>query len=153
MKTQKVHDPSSEADYVLSNHKGSMEAVLRALSGQFQVLQGRSQMLLTISTLALTITGFSGPRIAASGNMPRVFMATGLTFVLAGTILLLVQTLTLRWVTQFRCESHKETVEAILHYRNSKTRAYGTALVVLVVGLAFYVTSVITYLIVAAPAG
>jgi hypothetical protein len=79
-------------------------------------------------------------------------MATGLTFVLAGTILLLVQTLTLRWVTQFRCESPKETVEAILHYRNSKTRAYGLALVVLVVGLAFYVTSVIAYLIVAAPA-
>ena len=141
-----VHTPSGEADYALHNHNGDLTSVLTMLSSQFQVIQSRSQMLLTLSTLALTITGFSGPRIAASGVIARWCMTAGLVFVLLGTILLLIQTLSLRWVTQFRSESPHATVEAIINYRNQKTRAYGLSMLVIVVGLTFYVTSVMFYL-------
>lgn len=56
-----------EAGWLLKLHGGgdaALPACLKTASDQFTVIQTRSQLLLTLSTLTFTITGFSGPKIA-----------------------------------------------------------------------------------------
>ena len=120
---------------------------LEFLRHQFDVIQARSQLLLTLATLALTITGFSGPKIAQTNLFARYSMAVGIVFVLFAVIVLLLGGLRIRWTTQFLGGEPEETLIRIIRYRNHKTRLYFVELALLVVGLTAYVASVITYLL------
>lgn len=127
---------------------GGLRGALDLLVTQFGVLQTRSQVLLTVSTLALTITGFSGPRIAQSGAFPRLAMAGGLVLVLASMLLIIGGSLRIRWVTQFRAPAgggDAELVAQILCYRDRKTWLFFAELCLLLGGLAAYVAAVVTY--------
>lgn len=145
--------PPEEADRLLSWHDGELAACLTDLNLQFQVLQTRSQLLLTLATLTLTITGFSGPKIAQTNALARYSIALGLVFVLISTILVLIGTLRIQWMTQVEAETPRATLVAILTYRNQKSALYRVELLLLVIGLACYVTSVVTYLICLPPGG
>jgi hypothetical protein len=113
----------------------------------FDVIQARSQLLLTLSTLALTITGFSGPKIAQTNLFARYSMAIGIVFVLSAVVILLLGGLRIRWTTQFLGDDPHETLVRVIRYRNMKTRLYFIELGLLVVGLTAYVASVVTYLL------
>ena len=43
------------------------------VKGSFALIQARAQMLLGLATICLTITGFSGPRMAQSNAYSRFF--------------------------------------------------------------------------------
>jgi hypothetical protein len=141
--------PADEAARLLSWHGGiaNISACMNTLSQQFQVLQSRSQLLLTLSTLTLTITGFSGPKIAQTNALARYSIAVGIVFVLISTILVLIGTLRIKWVSQFTGKDEQSMLEAIIAYRNRKTRLYRWELGLLVIGLTCYVCSVVTYLV------
>lgn len=127
---------------------GGLRGALDVLVTQFGVLQTRSQVLLTVSTLALTITGFSGPRIAQSGDFPRLAMAGGLVLVLGAMLLIIGGSLRIRWVTQFRAPpggGDEALVAQIICYRDRKTRLFGWELSLLLAGLAAYVSAVVVY--------
>ena len=127
---------------------GGLRGALDMLVTQFGVLQTRSQVLLMVSTLALTITGFSGPRIAQSGAFPRLAMAGGLVLVLVSMLLIIGGSLRIRWVTQFRAPeggADADLVAQILCYRDRKTRLFFVELCLLLGGLAAYVAAVVTY--------
>lgn len=127
---------------------GGLRGALELLMTQFAVLQTRAQLLLTVSTLALTITGFSGPRIAQTGAFSRLSMAGGLVFVLASMLLILGGSLRIRWVTQFRTPEggdDAELVAQIVCHRDRKTRLFFVELCLLVTGLAAYVAAVVVY--------
>ena len=113
----------------------------------FDVIQARSQLLLTLATLALTITGFSGPKIAQTNLFARYSMALGIVFVLSAVVILLLGGLRIRWTTQFLGDDARETLIRIIRYRNHKTRLYFVELGLLVIGLTAYVASVVTYLL------
>ena len=140
--------PPEEAAQLIELYGGveRLPACIEVISKQFIVLQSRSQLLLTLATITLTITGFSGPKIAASGAFARCAMASGLLFVLLAVVILL-GTLRIRWLTQFSGASAQATVTAILEYRNRKTRWYLLELGLLVIGLACYVSAVIYFLL------
>jgi hypothetical protein len=131
--------------------QGGIKASLEVLMVQFNVLQTRAQLLLTLATLALTITGFSGPRIASAGAFNRNALAVGLTLVLVSVVLVLTVGLRIRWVTQFRGATDEQLLVSILTYRDAKTRGLGRQLVLLVAGLTAYVTGVIAYFLFGAP--
>ena len=63
---ERTPSPEEEARQLLVMHNGPQQlaSCLQFLRHQFDVIQARMQILLTLSTLALTITGFSGPKIA-----------------------------------------------------------------------------------------
>jgi len=143
----RILTPPEEADRLLAWHEGILSRCLAELNQQFQVLQTRSQLLLTLATLTLTITGFSGPKIAQTNALARYSIALGLVFVLISTILVLIGTLRIQWMTQVEAETPRETLVAILTYRNQKSALYRVELFLLVIGLACYVTSVVTFLI------
>jgi hypothetical protein len=148
MKRNRLIPPDEEARMILEmmGGSGTLGKTMEFLRHHFDVIQARSQLLLTLSTLALTITGFSGPKIAQTNLFARYSMAFGIVFVLLGMILLLLGGLRIRWTTQLFDETPEKTVERIIRYRNSKTRLYFVELTLLVIGLAAYVSSVVTYL-------
>lgn len=130
---------------------GGLAPALGVLRGQFNTLQTRAQLLLTVSTLALTITGFSGPRIAAAGVFQRTSMAVGLVIVLASMVLIIGGSLRVRWVTQFTGPDDETLVADVLRYRDAKTRLFFVELCLLVGGLTCYVASVVSYFFMGAP--
>jgi hypothetical protein len=146
--TWKAPEASSEARSMLQMYGGDagLAEALRVISQQFVVLQTRSQLLLTLATIVLTITGFSGPRIAASGVFARTAMAIGLLLTLLAVLMLLLN-LRIRWLTQFQAPTAQETLTAIITYREGKRRAYLWIITMLMAGLGSYVAAVIAFLI------
>jgi hypothetical protein len=141
--------PETEATQLLATQgERGIKGAIDVLMQQFQVLQTRAQIMLTITTLTLTITGFSGPKIAAAGLFARTTMVLGILSVLASTLLILGGSLRIQWVTQFRGPDDHALVTSILHYRNRKTRLFFLEICLLVAGLACYVASVVAYFIV-----
>ncbi|HCE43111.1 MAG TPA: hypothetical protein DET40_06165 [Lentisphaeria bacterium] len=136
---------TEEAAELLRIYEGNMAKCLDLLNSQFSVIQGRSQLLLTLGTVALTITGFSGPKIAESSTFSRLSMTAGILLVLISMVLTLIGTLGIRWSTQFKAATSMETLTEIITYRNRKTRLYEAEIIFLVVGLVFYVASVMAF--------
>lgn len=141
-------DSDSEADRLRILYPGDtgFTKILDVIRHQFDVIQARSQLLLTVGTLALTITGFSGPAIARSGVFARYSMAVGIVFVLAAIVVLLTGGLRIHWITQFQSTDHRQILIDIIRYRDRKTKLYMLELTLLVIGLSFYVASVVAYL-------
>lgn len=138
-------EPAAEAASLLAFYDGDRARCLEALVGQFNVLQARSQLLLTLATITLTITGFSGPQIAASGAVARVALIVGLVLVLTSVALILLGN-RVRWVTQLLDGAPEAALTTIIEQRNRKTAIYGLQLLALIIGLVAYVTGVIAYL-------
>lgn len=140
-------EEEAERLFALFEGENRLAHVLEFLRHHFDVIQARSQLLLTLATLALTITGFSGPKIAQTNLFARYSMALGIVFVLGAVIILLLGGLRIRWTTQFLGSDPEETLIRIIRYRNHKTRLYFVELGLLVIGLSAYVASVVTYLL------
>ncbi|HRI82462.1 MAG: hypothetical protein RLZZ129_1192 [Verrucomicrobiota bacterium] len=147
------HDSAEAEARQLLAHQGArgLQGAIDMLMQQFQVLQTRAQIMLTITTLALTITGFSGPKIAAAGVFARASMALGILLVLISTLLILGGSLRIQWVTRFKAADDHALITSILRYRNRKTRLFFAEICFLVAGLACYVASVIAYFIMGEP--
>jgi hypothetical protein len=146
---QRPLDAEEEATRLLELYKGERQLAetMEFVRHHFDVIQTRSQLLLTLATLALTITGFSGPKIAQTNLFARYSMAFGIVFVLSAVVILLLSGLRIRWTTQFLGDDPRETLVHIIRYRNHKTRLYFVELGLLVIGLTAYVASVVTYLL------
>ena len=141
------NDADAEGSRLLEMFDGNMASCVTFVRHHFDVLQARSQLLLTVGTLALTITGFSGPKIAESGMFARISMAFGIVFVLVAMVILLLGGLRIRWISQLVGEDARLSLVRILEYRNKKTTLYFFELTLLVLGLASYVASVVSYLL------
>jgi len=146
---KRLLEAEEEAQHVLRlfGGAGQLGSALEFLRHHFDVIQARSQLLLTIATLALTITGFSGPKIAQTNLFARYSMAVGIVFVLVALVVLLLGGLRIRWTTQLLGGEPEESLIRIIRYRNHKTRLYFLELALLVFGLTAYVASVVTYLL------
>jgi len=136
----------AEAELLLSLHDGRLAPAMAVVSAHFTVIQTRSQLLLTLATLTLTITGFSGPHMAHSGWPARIGMVLGLALVLAGVILLLA-TLRTIWLTKLIESDPTTSLARMIAYRDSKTRVYRWQLTLLSLGLSSYVFAVIAFLL------
>lgn len=132
---REIHGPNSD------------EKLFASLMDAFNVLHNRAQLLLSLITICLTITGFSGPSIAASSAFSRIFIAVGLSFVLASALVLLTGPLNLRWVTRHSSGNMDTTLIALLQRRNSQTTRFHLASALLVIGLVGYVISVVGFLL------
>lgn len=135
-----------ELDYLKELYGNNGEKILQWVTNAYDVLQQRSSLLLSLVAVVLTITGFSGPTIAASGRFSKICIAYGLTLVLISSVLILAGPLQLRWATQWRGETLDASLVALIRRRNARTRKYHVAFALLCLGLTGYVGSVIGYL-------
>jgi hypothetical protein len=136
----------AEARRLLALHKDDAARTFEVVRQQFTVLQTRSQLLLTLATITLTITGFSGPAMAKSGRFAQLAMAGGLAFVLLAVLLLLTG-LRVRWLSQFDAGTPEATLAEAIAYRDRKTARFQAEITLLAVGIATYVAAVIAYLL------
>lgn len=125
----------------------SPAGVYSSLISSFAIIQTRGQILLSLATICLTITGFSGPKIAESNLISRYSIALGLAFVLVSIVVVLSGPMRIKWLTQQYAENMDKTMEELIRRRNVKTKQYHQAMVLLGVGLSFYVMSVVSFLV------
>lgn len=127
--------------------RGNHAALFQLLTDTLNVLHNRSQMLLSLVAICLTITGFSGPAIAATGPVERIFLGFGLVFVLLSALIILVGPLQIRWATEERAASLDEALVRLIGRRNQRTQRYHAASVCLILGLSGYVIAVLAFLL------
>lgn len=138
-------EPEEELSY-LREELGIRDplAIMDRLVANFGVLQARAGMMISLVALCLTISGFSGHRIASSGPAAAFLMGLGLLLALISAALLLAGPLRLRWVTAYRHPDGLDArIVAMIRLRNLRTGRYHQAAVVLILGLTCYLAAVI----------
>lgn len=146
MPSESKLSPKEEVKYLMAMFDTPQEC-LRFLHDQFNVIQARAQAILSLGTLTLTITGFSGPKIAQTNAFSRYSIAIGITLVLFSLATVLLGSTKIRWVSQALTNEPLESLERVISYRNKKTQLYYLELYLLVIGLSFYVASVVSFLV------
>ncbi len=140
--------PDQELDFLKQIYGSDRsDKLIEILTNSFNVLQNRAQMLLSLITITLTITGFSGPRIAESSLVARIAIAFGLAFVLISALILMAGPLRINWCTRSKSVDIDQTLVKLIVQRNTRTDRYHLASITLVIGLIGYVSSVISFLI------
>ncbi len=145
MGQKKFHHPKDEARLMLQLFP-NWAACYQILSKHFDTLQGRTQMMLTLGTLTLTITGFSGPSMAASNTLSRYAIIVGISLVLISIIMILLSVLNINWLTQVGSEDPEKILILLIERRNKRTKWFHWQLISLTIGLVFYVVAVIAFL-------
>jgi hypothetical protein len=142
------YTPADELNHINSIYgKDSVDRIYKLLTETFNVLQSRSQMLLSLITITLTISGFSGPQIAQSSLLSRFSITFGLFFVLLSALILMTGPLQLKWSTQIKTPDVQQSLITLIEVRNFRTKRYHLAAVCLIIGLIGYVTSLAGFLI------
>jgi len=120
--------------------------IVNNLRDDFNVIYSHSQVILSLTTICLTITGFSGPKIAASSFLASFTMILGLVFVLLSGIILFIGPINLQWITKAKGKDFDESISLFIKKRDARTVKYHFSVASLTMGLFFYVFSVISYL-------
>jgi len=117
--------------------------LLNFLPAQLLVLKTQAQLFTGLSTITITVTGFSGHNMVRGGWASTAAMVVGMGLVLAG-IVRTAQTLRhLRWVSQELHDDLATTALAVIRRRDEEQRALGAAGNLVVAGLAAYLLAVV----------
>jgi hypothetical protein len=130
-----------EAERILSlarEPKPAFEIVER----QLMALTLRTQVMLSLSGIVITVTGFSGRAVAQTGPFARGCIVAGMLLVLAAAAVAIGGVFRLRWLTQLLDEDPLITLERGLELRDQKSRLLSAALLLFVVGFALYCLAV-----------
>ncbi|MDA0989151.1 MAG: hypothetical protein O3A51_00175 [Verrucomicrobia bacterium] len=122
-------------------------AMLERVTHAFDVLHGRSSLLLSLITICLTITGFSGPSIAAAGFVPKIGLCVGMTSVFLAAVCLVFGPFQLRWATARKLDDIDTSLARLVTIRNHRTRLYKAASGFLVAGLFCYLLAVVVFML------
>ena len=129
---------SHEVQTVLKLCRGDLREVLKIYEQQLNVLQGRAQVLMGLAGVVLTITGFSGQRIAGTSRFAQVCVITGLGVVLLSAICIWKKVLSIRWMTSDLTGEPEQILFRIIERRDAKTKAYTTGGFILCLGFVIY---------------
>ena len=118
---------------------------------QMSVLVLRTQVMLSLSGIVITVTGFSGRAVAETGRLAQASIAAGLVIVLAAAAVAIGGVLRLGWLTQLIGDDPPEAMLArAIRLREHKASMLSLSLRLFVIGFALYVFAV-AQLIVATP--
>jgi hypothetical protein len=141
-------DTKNELNFLKELHADpQLEKTYAVLRESFNVLQTRSQMLIGLVTICLTITGFSGIKIAESCLAAKISIFLGIISTLLTTLLLVSGPLNLQWLSQYRADTIEATLQELIHRRDKRTKTYHHASICLIIGLAAYTMSLAFYLL------
>lgn len=79
-------DKSHEIQKILKLCNGDLREALKIYEQQLNVLQTRAQVLMSLAGVVLTITGFSGQRIAGASRLAQICVIAGLGVILLSAI-------------------------------------------------------------------
>ena len=131
------------ADYVQSESRPRVEmAFMDACREDENLLVLRTQVLLSLSGIVITVTGFSGRAIAQTGDLARVLISAGILIVLSAALTAIGGVLKLRWLTQDIADDPLTTVTRALALRDAKSRSLGVAMILFGIGFACYCAAI-----------
>jgi hypothetical protein len=130
-----AHD---EAQQVLALTGGDGLRAYELMNQQLGVLVLRTQVLLSLSGIVITVTGFSGRAIAETGALARGSIAAGIFVVLASAAVAIGGVLRLRWLTQELDADVLRMIQRAIEVREKKGRYLSVALLLFVAGFALY---------------
>jgi hypothetical protein len=122
------------AALVGDDHRAAYDLIERQLA----VLVMRTQVLLSLSGIVITVTGFSGRAIAQTSVAARASIVVGILVVLAAALTAIGGVLRLRWLSQILGEDVHATVARGLALRDQKSRWLATSMTLFGIGFAAY---------------
>jgi hypothetical protein len=144
-----MSERSTEAKEILELASGDRLRAFDLVEKQLAVLVLRTQVMLSLSGIVITVTGFSGRNIAATSLLARVTVVSGLFVVLAAAAVAVVGVLRLRWLTQELGGDTLAMLERMLSIRDRKSRFLSAALALFVIGFSLYCFAVAQLLLAA----
>lgn len=131
-----------EARAILELCSGDRLRAFEKVEAQLAVLVLRTQVMLSLSGIVITVTGFSGRAIAETGPLARGCIVGGLFLVLGAAACAVWGVLRLKWLTQTLQEDTLATLRTAIEIRNRKSRFLRTALALFIAGFTLYCTSI-----------
>ena len=141
------HDPRAEAQRILSLFGGKPADAFQLVERQLGVVVLRTQVLLSLCGIVITVTGFSGKAIAQTSALARGCIASGIFVVLASAATAIVGVLRLQWMSQVIGDDLLLTLENGIRIRDAKSRYLAAALILFVIGFGLYVGAIAQLLI------
>jgi hypothetical protein len=131
-------DEAQEAARILDLCGGDRLRAFDMIEKQLGVLVLRAQVMLSLSGIVITVTGFSGRAVAQTSPLARASVVAGLFVVLAAAAVAFGGVLRLKWLTEVLTDDPKTTLVRGLEIRNNKSRYINVALALFVIGFALY---------------
>jgi hypothetical protein len=131
-----------EAEHLLALYDGNAVHIMSRIESQLGILATRAQTLLSLAGITITVTGFSGTTIARSGPWAARALVLGLILVLVSATQTMWGILRVRWTTHLAPCALLHAVDHALTMRDQKTEVYSRALLLLIIGLGLYVSSI-----------
>jgi hypothetical protein len=141
-----------EAERILNLSRGDTLKAYEMVERQLSVLVLRTQVMLSLSGIVITVTGFSGRAIAQTSTLARWSIASGIMVVLASAAAAIWGVLRLEWLTQTITEDPVAMLTRAIEMRTSKSRFLRVALVLFICGFALYCFAIAQLLIATRPA-
>jgi hypothetical protein len=131
-----------EAGAILDLCEGSKHKAFAMVEGQLAVLVLRTQVVLSLSGIVITVTGFSGRAIAETGLLARISIISGLFLVLFAAAVGVWGVLRLKWFTQTIQPDILATLRAGIELRDRKSRFLRAALALFIAGFTLYCVAI-----------
>lgn len=129
---------NDEARAILDLCEGSKLKAFNMVEGQLSVLVLRTQVVLSLSGIVITVTGFSGRAIADTGAIARYSIIAGLFLVLFAAAVAVWGVLRLKWFTQAIQDDALATLRAGLELRDRKSKSLRASLAMFIAGFTLY---------------
>lgn len=138
-----ARDQEDEARRLVALFAGRPDALIGFLSAQLGVLKTQSQMLMGLSGLVVTVTGFSGHNMVRGGWPSATAMIVGIALVLVGVGITLRVSARLRWVSHDLEDDFVATALTVIRRRDAHSRLLSVAGGFVGMGLGAYLVSVV----------
>jgi hypothetical protein len=137
-----MSEERSEARRILDLCGGDGLRAFEMVQAQLGVLVLRTQVMLSLSGIVITVTGFSGRAIAQTSMLARASVIAGLALVLCAAAVAVGGVLRLKWLTEALEEDLSATIVRALEIRNKKARFLSAALTLFITGFSLYCLAV-----------
>ncbi len=136
-----------EVKRIVALTRGDPVKAYELVQQQLNVLVLRAQVMLSLSGIVITVTGFSGRTIAQTSELARNLVASGIVIVLGAAAVAIGGVLRLRWLTQEMTDDTQATLVRMLDMRDQKSKYLNVALVLFVLGFACYCVAIALMLV------
>jgi hypothetical protein len=140
-----------EAQQILTLVRGDALAAYDLVERQLSVLVLRAQVMLSLSGIVVTVTGFSGRAIAETSQLARASISAGILVVLAAAVTAIGGVLKLRWMTQELSDDVVAMLVRSIVARDRKARFLALSLLLFVIGFGLYCFAIAQLLLAARP--
>lgn len=138
---------ADEVKRILTLTRGDPVKAYELVQSQLSVLVLRTQVMLSLSGIVITVTGFSGRTIAQTSELARNLVASGILIVLGAAGFAIGGVLRLKWLTQELSDETEVMLMRMLAMRDQKARYLNTALLLFMVGFACYCVAIALMLV------